>query len=156
MLGLAGSTTREVHAAIAELLNARIRPGLMRVPPRSRTGRTARAYSSGMAAPPEPDPRFLLANERTYLAWVRTSLALLAAAAAVTAVDLPMSLTVQRLMATVLAVIGMASALEGWRSWRRRDAALYANEPIAPARATTLITGGLFLVGVVLIVAILG
>ena len=33
----------------------------------------------------EPDPRFSLANERTFLAWVRTSLALLAVAAAVDA-----------------------------------------------------------------------
>ncbi|NLT31088.1 MAG: DUF202 domain-containing protein, partial [Propionibacterium sp.] len=28
-------------------------------------------YSTGT----EPDPRFTLANERTYLAWIRTSLA---------------------------------------------------------------------------------
>ena len=31
----------------------------------------------------EPDYRFSLANERTFLAWIRTSLALLAGAAAV-------------------------------------------------------------------------
>ena len=29
----------------------------------------------------EPDPRFTLANERTFLAWLRTTLALLAASA---------------------------------------------------------------------------
>jgi putative membrane protein len=28
--------------------------------------------------PREPDPRFTLANERTFLAWIRTSLALIA------------------------------------------------------------------------------
>ncbi len=33
----------------------------------------------------EPDPRFSLANERTFLAWIRTSLALLAGAVAVDA-----------------------------------------------------------------------
>ncbi|BCW05915.1 DUF202 domain-containing protein [Arthrobacter sp. NtRootA1] len=33
----------------------------------------------------EPDPRFTLANERTFLAWIRTSLALLAAGVAVEA-----------------------------------------------------------------------
>jgi putative membrane protein len=31
----------------------------------------------------EPDPRFTLANERTFLAWIRTSLALMAAGLAV-------------------------------------------------------------------------
>ncbi|MDI9948506.1 DUF202 domain-containing protein [Rhodococcus sp. IEGM 1305] len=33
---------------------------------------------------PEPDYRFTLANERTFLAWIRTSLALIAGAVAVT------------------------------------------------------------------------
>ncbi|MCJ0973596.1 YidH family protein [Stutzerimonas marianensis] len=33
----------------------------------------------------EPDPRFTLANERTFLAWIRTSLALLAGGVAVEA-----------------------------------------------------------------------
>jgi putative membrane protein len=33
----------------------------------------------------EPDPRFTLANERTFLAWTRTSLALLAGAIAIEA-----------------------------------------------------------------------
>ena len=32
----------------------------------------------------EPDPRFTLANERTFLAWIRTSLAFLAGGIAVT------------------------------------------------------------------------
>ena len=35
-----------------------------------------------------PDPRFSMANERTFLAWVRTSLALLAGGVALDAVDL--------------------------------------------------------------------
>ncbi|NDV10205.1 DUF202 domain-containing protein, partial [Rhodococcus sp. IEGM 248] len=33
----------------------------------------------------EPDPRFTLANERTFLAWIRTSLALFASGIAVEA-----------------------------------------------------------------------
>ena len=39
----------------------------------------------------EPDPRFSLANERTFLAWVRTSLALLAAGVALEALQVPIS-----------------------------------------------------------------
>ena len=35
----------------------------------------------------DPDPRFSLANERTFLAWIRTTLALLAAGVALEAVE---------------------------------------------------------------------
>ena len=44
----------------------------------------------------EPDYRFSFANERTFLAWIRTGLALLAAGVAVDAFDLPFPATVQR------------------------------------------------------------
>ena len=37
----------------------------------------------------EPDPRFSLANERTFLAWVRTALALYAGAFALEALAIP-------------------------------------------------------------------
>ena len=37
----------------------------------------------------EPDPRFTLANERTFLAWVRTSLAMLAGGVALHALSVP-------------------------------------------------------------------
>ncbi len=46
-----------------------------------RTGFSARILRGGA----EPDPRFTLANERTFLAWIRTSLALLAGGVAVEA-----------------------------------------------------------------------
>ncbi|ABM10734.1 YidH family protein [Paenarthrobacter aurescens] len=42
---------------------------------------SARILCSGS----EPDPRFTLANERTFLAWIRTSLAMLAGGVAVEA-----------------------------------------------------------------------
>ncbi|GAA4052219.1 hypothetical protein GCM10023063_45570 [Arthrobacter methylotrophus] len=46
-----------------------------------RTGLSERILGGGT----EPDPRFTLANERTFLAWIRTSLALLAGGVAVEA-----------------------------------------------------------------------
>lgn len=39
--------------------------------------------SSALLGGEEPDPRFTLANERTFLAWIRTALALLGGAIAV-------------------------------------------------------------------------
>jgi putative membrane protein len=47
----------------------------------ARNGLSARLLQGGI----EPDPRFTLANERTFLAWIRTSLALLAGGVAVEA-----------------------------------------------------------------------
>ncbi|MET4097714.1 DUF202 domain-containing protein [Arthrobacter sp. UYCu712] len=46
-----------------------------------RTGYSAKLLQGGS----EPDPRFTLANERTFLAWIRTALALLAGGVAVEA-----------------------------------------------------------------------
>jgi putative membrane protein len=46
-----------------------------------RSGLSAKLFQGGT----EPDPRFTLANERTFLAWIRTSLALLAGGVAVEA-----------------------------------------------------------------------
>ncbi|WP_345712331.1 YidH family protein, partial [Kineococcus glutinatus] len=44
-----------------------------------------RVYGTGR----EPDARFSLANERTFLAWIRTSLALLGAGVALEALQVP-------------------------------------------------------------------
>ncbi len=112
--------------------------------------------SPGSSAESAPtDPRVLLANERTFLAWMRTSLALLAAAAAVTAVDLPMSLIVQRTLSVALAVIALVTMAAGWHSWRRREEALHRRQELPPSIAATLLVTGMFLVSLVLIVAVL-
>ena len=55
----------------------------------------------------EPDPRFTLANERTFLAWIRTSLALLAGAAAVTSFDHPWPGWVRLMVGVVLGLTGL-------------------------------------------------
>ena len=57
----------------------------------------------------EPDPRFTFANERTFLAWIRTSLALLACGIALEAVALPMQPQL-RLAASV--VLGQQATLD--------------------------------------------
>lgn len=66
----------------------------------------------------EPDYRFTLANERTFLAWMRTCLALLAAAVAVVqfAPDLG-SQTFRESCAVVLAVLATGTAAGGLGRW---------------------------------------
>ena len=67
----------------------------------------------------EPDYRFTLANERTFLAWVRTALALLAGAVALVHV-VPESevSTGERWLAVGVAVLGMSAMVLGLRRWR--------------------------------------
>jgi putative membrane protein len=103
----------------------------------------------------EPDPRFTLANERTFLAWIRTSLAVLAGAAAVDALDLPLNDTVQRVTAGWLALIGLLCAVQSWRMWTQTEAALRTGRPLPSSVAKLVLAGGVGLVAVVLIVAVL-
>jgi putative membrane protein len=72
----------------------------------------------------EPDPRFSLANERTFLAWIRTSLALLAAAVALLALDLPLHEGLQLAAAAIFTVAAMGSAVWAWFSWATAERAL--------------------------------
>ena len=100
----------------------------------------------------EPDPRFSLANERTFLAWIRTTLALLAGAAVVHALDLSMSAVVERSASTLLAFAGMACATQAWFGWARTEKALRHGRPLPSNAAGILIVVIVAAVAVVLII----
>ena len=89
----------------------------------------------------EPDPRFSLANERTFLAWIRTALALVAGAAAVDALPLPLSDLVQGLLAGLLALAGLLTAGAAWRGWARTERAMREGSslPSNPAMLVVLV-----------------
>jgi putative membrane protein len=108
-------------------------------------------YGSGA----EPDPRFSLANERTFLAWIRTTLALLAAAAAVDALDLPIPGAAQRFIAAVLAVTSLLCAVQAWRGWLRTERALRNREPLPSSPANLPIVVGVGMVALTLLVVTL-
>lgn len=99
----------------------------------------------------EPDYRFSLANERTFLAYLRTGLALgaagIAAAQFLTEVEPDW---LKRLMAVVLAVAGVATSLGAYYRWRRTLTAMRRGAPLP----RTLMPLGLALA--VLVVLVLG
>jgi uncharacterized membrane protein YidH (DUF202 family) len=59
----------------------------------------------------EPDPRFTLANERTFLAWIRTALALTAGGVALEALTVPLLPGLRLAASLLLLVLGLAGVL---------------------------------------------
>lgn len=73
----------------------------------------------------DPDPRFTLANERTFLAWIRTSLALLAGGIAVEAFTQEIfDDTARRVLGTILLILGGLLAASAAGRWLRVEAAM--------------------------------
>src|SRR5689334_2771515 len=70
----------------------------------------------------DPDVRFLLANERTLLAWLRTGLAL--QGGGVVVVQLATSIDAREVLGVLLLVVGAACHVIGWRRYRAADTAI--------------------------------
>jgi Predicted membrane protein len=83
-------------------------------------------YGSGQDA----DPRFSLANERTCLAWIRTSLALLAVAVAVEAFELPIAPSARVGLAVLLTVMSLLCAGYAWVHWTQTERAMRHHGPM--------------------------
>jgi putative membrane protein len=81
--------------------------------------------------PEHPDYRFTLANERTLLAWLRTGLALVAGGVAVAtyAPDLGVRWG-SAAVALGLVLIGLGTALAGYRRWRANEDAIATGRPL--------------------------
>ena len=92
-------------------------------------------YSTGS----EPDARFSFANERTFLAWIRTALALLAAGVAVDAFDLSLPDRTQRGLAALLVLLGLLCAVASWVRWARAERAMRRLEPLPAASGVSII-----------------
>ncbi len=104
----------------------------------------------------DPDYRFTLANERTFLAWIRTSLALIAAGAAVTSL-LPRLGTrgPRSALGVGLLLLGMTVAGTSYRRWDRNERALRLGTALPPTSLTLLIAAGVVLLTMALVVLVL-
>jgi putative membrane protein len=101
----------------------------------------------------EPDPRFSLANERTFLAWIRTALALLAAGVALEAVPLEIAGWLQASLAGLFIVLGVACAVAAWMRWARAERALRNDEPLPASHFALVLAVVVVLAGMGLIAA---
>ncbi|MBC7295134.1 MAG: DUF202 domain-containing protein [Dietzia sp.] len=105
----------------------------------------------------EPDPRFTLANERTFLAWIRTSLGLMAGAVAMEAFagdEIPEFIRTP--LACVLLVMAALLATVSFRRWLRIEASMRHNRPLPVPQASILLVLGIATGAILLVVAILG
>lgn len=105
----------------------------------------------------EPDPRFTLANERTFLAWIRTSLGLTAGAVAMEAFagdEIPE--VIRTPLACILLVLAGLLAIVAFRRWISIESAMRHEQPLPMPQASILLVLGIAAGAVLLIVAILG
>jgi len=80
-----------------------------------------------------PDSRFTLANERTFLAWNRTALALIGGGLAVEQF-LEAGRLARLVLAVPLIVLGAGISLASYSRWRSNEDAMARGEELPPSR----------------------
>ncbi|GAA1342455.1 YidH family protein [Saccharothrix algeriensis] len=116
--------------------------------PEPRDRRPRSVYGSGQ----EPDYRFSFANERTFLAWIRTALALLACGVAVDAVDLGLPGALETALAVLLVGLGLVCAVVSWLRWARSERAMRHDRPLPAFAIGPVLVAGVVLAAVVVLV----
>jgi putative membrane protein len=102
----------------------------------------------------EPDPRFTLANERTFLAWNRTALALIGGGLAAGQL-LDLDSRGERLVVALPPIaLGLALAVLSYRRWEANQRALRLDEPLPGVAPPWLLSGGIVLVGLIVVVVL--
>jgi putative membrane protein len=107
----------------------------------------------------EPDARFTFANERTFLAWSRTALALVVAGLAIVQLLPPFpGVPVGRhLLGLPLIALGAVLAVTAYTEWVRNQRALRRGEPlprsVLPWILSATVTGIAIIAAVVLLIS---
>lgn len=103
----------------------------------------------------EPDPRFSLANERTFLAWNRTALALIAGGVALESLGLDLQQGFRLAASLVLVGTGTLTPVLSWMEWMHAERALREGSPLPGAHQGVVLATAVASVGVLLILAVL-
>ena len=104
----------------------------------------------------EPDVRFTYANERTFLAWNRTALALVATGVAATALLPRFDFEgARRLIGVPLIVLGGLLALTSYQQWQRNTRAMRAGRPLPPSRMPLVLAIGIGAIAVLSVIVVL-
>jgi putative membrane protein len=103
----------------------------------------------------EPDPRFSLANERTFLAWVRTALAMFAGGVALHALEVPSTDWLRTLLVVVLLGLGGLICLFSLVRWARVERAMRLRQPLPSFGLGIVMAVALALVALLLVIVLL-
>ena len=107
--------------------------------------------SEGSSA--DPDVRFTYANERTFLAWNRTALALVATGVA--AAELLPKFAApygRRILGLPLIALGAYVSIASYRQWRANQRAMRAGEELPTSHMPVILAVGIAIVAVVAVV----
>lgn len=101
----------------------------------------------------DPDARFLLANERTLLAWLRTALALLGGGVGL--MQFLPEVALSGVVGLTMLILGAICLLIGLQRYRSADAAIRSN--VLPSKGISLeiVTLALFALAAVLVVVLM-
>src|SRR3954447_9190012 len=94
-----------------------------------------------------PDPRFTMANERTFLAWNRTALALIGGGLAVEQF-LDAGRAARLVLALPMILIGVAVSTASYSRWRANEEAMSRGEDLQPSRMPALVAGSFALLSI--------
>lgn len=125
---------------------------------------TRRQHLRGWWLPPrmireaghDPDARFSMANERTFLAWIRTSLALLAGGVAV--IQLVPNFSVpggRHILGVALILLSIILAFSSYRHWALSEQAMRLGHPLPPSPLPRILGAGVSLVSLAALVIVL-
>jgi inner membrane protein YidH len=97
----------------------------------------------------EPDARFTFANERTFLAWSRTALALVVAGLAIVQLLPPFPGVPwgRHIIGTPLIVLGSAVAVISYMEWQSNQHALRRREPLTRSRLPRMLAVAITVIG---------
>jgi putative membrane protein len=111
-----------------------------------------RVYAEGT----EPDPRFTFANERTFLAWIRTGLGFLAAGVAIAAVArLNARLGPEvRIASCFLIICGLVCGIGAFTRWMRNERAMRLKHALPSSPLLLLLTTVVTVVGIVALLVV--
>ncbi len=101
----------------------------------------------------DPDYRFTLANERTFLSWIRTSLALVAGGLG--AVVVLRDIRGVEILGIMVLALAFVTASTAFRRWSLNERAMRLDEPLPASNLPQITAIGVALIGVAAVVLLI-